>query len=113
MTIQKLNSKDKRYVYFYECILKDFDLSIAEGYLLLLIYSLSRTDDGCYASKKYLADRLNVSETTIFHLINNLVKKGLLIKIGFSGFRTSRYDPSFEVEEYIKKLKDVDINSIT
>lgn len=105
-----MNSKDKRYVYFYECILKDFNLSISEGYLLLLIYSLSRTSDGCYASKKFLADKLNVSETTIFSLLGKLIKKGLLIKSGYSSFRTSRYNPSDEIVEYLKKLKEVDVN---
>jgi len=105
-----MNSKDKRYIYFYECILKDFNLSVSEGYLLLLIYSLSRTGDGCYASKKYLADRLNVSETTIFSLLGKLIRKGLLAKSGYSSFRTSRYNPSNGIVEYLKKLKEVDID---
>lgn len=103
-------SKSKKYIYFYISILKDFGISVTEGFLLLLINSLSRQSKTCYASKNYLAKILNVSESTIFFLINKLIKKGLLIKDGYSKHGTSQYKPSEEVAEYMEKLREIDLD---
>jgi len=102
-----MNSRDKRFVYFYWSILKYFGLNPSEGLLALLIYGLSRKEGYCHASKKYLSNMMNVSEATIFSLINRLVRNGLIIKDGFSEYKTSCYKPSEKFSEYIKILKEV------
>ncbi len=105
-----MSSKEKRYIYFYWSILKYFNLSPAEGLLILLIYSLSFKEGYCYASKKYLSNMMNVSEATIFSLINKLIKRLLLIKDGYSGNKTSCYNPTEKFLEYMKILKEVNLD---
>lgn len=104
----KLNSK--KYIYFYISILNDFDLSIVEGFLILLIYSLSRQKGYCYASKKYLSKMMNMSEVSVFNLIKKLTTKKLLFKTGYTENKNSCYSLADSITSYIKKLKEINID---
>lgn len=59
-------------------------LSFLEVILLAEIDSLAK-DEGCYASNKYFAEFLGVSETYVSKAISSLAKKGLVYQDAFNG----------------------------
>lgn len=102
-----MNSKaGKTYITVYWITLERFNLKSAEACLLFLIKGLSRNKD-CYASKNFLAKRLNISEATIYSLIRKLIKKGLLEKHGFSEYGTMHLATTEKFNEHLKLLKEI------
>lgn len=62
------------------------ELSIKEAWLLAVIDSLVHPNGSdCFASNKYLANRLGLSEERIRKMISNLKKQKLLIQTAFDG----------------------------
>jgi DNA-binding Lrp family transcriptional regulator len=61
------------------------ELSWSEKILLAEIDSLNNNGDGCFASNKYFAKFLNLTEQVVANNISKLRKKGLIIDIKFDG----------------------------
>ncbi len=82
---EKIKIKDKRarYAKVWLTLLIEFNLSPSEGLFLCLIHDLSRktVTGGCEASKKYLADSINVTPPTINNHINFLISIDLIEKL--------------------------------
>lgn len=100
---------DKYYIYFYWGALNEFDLSLSEGLLISLIATLSHKFGYCYASKKFLAKRLRLSQPTIFKCQKNLFEKELIKKVGISEYGVIYLSPTEKFNSYIKNFKGVDI----
>ena len=67
-------------------ILERKDISIFEKLLLSWIDSLFDIGrSGCFASNKYLADKLGVKENTVAKAITHLRKQGLIEDVSFNG----------------------------
>lgn len=63
----------------------DDRLNALDKIILLEIDSLDSTDEGCYASNKYLSEFCQCTETKISTAINKLVKLGYLEVVKFDG----------------------------
>lgn len=63
-------------------IWEDKNLSWNERILLLEIDSFTTKDKDCF---KYIANLLNVSETTANKILSSLIEKGYVIKTAFDG----------------------------
>ena len=61
------------------------DLSWTEKIILVEIDSLDKDGAGCFASNKYLAKFLMLSEGSVANIIIKLIDRGYLIKKGFDG----------------------------
>lgn len=61
------------------------ELSMLDKILLVEIDSLDRTERGCYASNKYLAEFCGCSESAVSKSISKLTKLGLLFCQNFDG----------------------------
>lgn len=68
-------------------IWEDKNLSWNERILLLEIDSFTTKDKDCFISNEYIANLLNVSETTANKILSSLIKKGYVIKTAFDGRR--------------------------
>jgi|GEM_PF-798855 len=66
------------------------DLTHTEKFLMAEVDSLTGPEDPCYATASYLASRIQVSEVRANHLLADLHKRGLLVKISFDGVRVRR-----------------------
>lgn len=100
---------DKYYIYFYWGVLNKFNLSLKEGALVSLIAVLSIKKGYCFASKKFLGDRLKLSPPTVFKGLSILIEKGLIIKDGKSGSGVVCLRPTPMFKQYIETLKGIDI----
>lgn len=79
-----MNDKDEK-IYRYSIVFWDvaacFKLKPTESLLMALIYGFCKNKNGrCFATQKYMAERLNITETTINQTMNQLVNKGLIEK---------------------------------
>ena len=63
------------------------NLSWNERILLLEIDSFTTKDKDCFINNEYIANLLNVSETTANKILSSLIKKGYVIKTAFDGRR--------------------------
>ena len=61
------------------------DLTLSEKCIWSMIYSFSKTESGCFASNKYFAREVKVSEPTVQKNISNLKKLGLIKQVSFDG----------------------------
>ena len=68
-------------------IWEDKNLSWNERILLLEIDSFTTKDKDCFINNEYIANLLNVSETTANKILSSLIKKGYVIKTAFDGRR--------------------------
>lgn len=66
-------------------IWEDKNLSWNERILLLEIDSFTTKDKDCFTSNEYIANLLNVSETTANKILSSLIEKGYVIKTAFDG----------------------------
>ena len=66
-------------------IWEDKSLSWNERILLLEIDSFTTKDKDCFISNEYIANLLNVSETTANKILSSLIEKGYVIKTAFDG----------------------------
>jgi DNA-binding MarR family transcriptional regulator len=78
---------------------------------MYLVYSLSRQYGWCWASKRTLAQTLNLTEPTIYNLIKKLVLKGYLDRaaLNFKNKKRALLKPTDQWENYMKELGEVDI----
>jgi predicted transcriptional regulator len=69
-----------------------FGITNNEYILCSIIHKLSFKTGLCYASKKYLAEQVNVTEQGLYKMLNRLIEKGLIIKQeGTSFLKASDY----------------------
>lgn len=61
------------------------DLTWNEKILLLDIDSYTSKNKDCFFSNKYIADLLDVNETTANKILSSLIKKGYVVKTKFDG----------------------------
>ena|SRR3989344_405240 len=71
---------EKTFYRLWWITISTFGLTPTEALLMFLVDSLSKNRGWCYASKKTLADLLNVTEPTIYNAQKKLIDKGLLLK---------------------------------
>ena len=100
-----LKKSKKSYERVYWSVLTEFNLTPSEFVLLFLIRGLSKKPGASYASKKFLAERLNLTPVTIFTLINKLVEKGLMEKTGKTDLGTGALTTTDKFDSYINSLK--------
>lgn len=55
-------------------------LSVTESALLSLIKSLSKKRGYCFASNKAICDTLNVSDRTLYRMLEKLEEKGFIMR---------------------------------
>ena len=77
--------RDFKGVWIQKEILLDDRLNTIDKIILMEIDSLDATEEGCYASNKYLSEFCKCTETTISTSISKLVKLGYLEIIKFDG----------------------------
>jgi len=65
----------------------DGELTPTDMMLLSMIFAMSKGENGCYASREYLASKLGVSVDHTKRLISKYRKMGIIIDIGFDGRR--------------------------
>ena len=63
----------------------DERLNTIDKVILLEIDSLDISEDGCYASNKYLADFCQCAETSVSNSISKLIKLGYVEVLKFDG----------------------------
>jgi len=63
------------------------ELTPTDVMLLSMIFAMSKGDEGCYASREYLAEKLGMSEGTVKNLIGKYRKMELIEDLGFDGRR--------------------------
>lgn len=66
-------------LYIPSFLIEDKELSITEKFLMGIIEALTKKKGYCYATNKFLAEKLNVEPTYISRLISKLTKLGYLI----------------------------------
>lgn len=104
-----MRNSSKAYESFYWGSPKKFDLTPCESLALFLIKGLSKKSGKCYASKKYLAETLNISQPTIFNTINNLINKGLIEKLYKNTNGVMLIKPTNYFNDYIESLKGIGV----
>lgn len=109
MMISKLRKSDKTYEPAYWGALRKFNLKPSEFLVLFLIRGLTKKTGKCYASKKFLAERLNISQPTVFSGINKLIRIGLIEKCGKSQYGTESLQITTRFEVYLESLKGLDV----
>lgn len=91
---------------FYWNVLKEFHLSPIEGLLLTLVDGLSHNKyRTCYASRRRLAEYLNVSETAVYDLIDRLVRRNLLVRGRRTHLKTMALNVSGEFYDFLQSQK--------
>jgi hypothetical protein len=92
-------NRDFKGVWIPKEIWLNTDLSIIEKVLLVEIDSLDNSDRGCFASNKYLAKFVQLSEGRVANIISDLKKRKFLIQVFFDGrnrgLRISKSESSF------------------
>ena len=78
------------------------ELSITERFLIAEINRLDLTE-GCRETNKYFAEFLNLTQSRISVIINNLVKRGFL-------YSTIKYKDNKEVENRILSVNKTILN---
>jgi len=102
----------KGYTPFYWDVPEKFNLNPTEALLLTYIKNFTRGKRGyCYASKKYLAETLNVDPSTIFKALNTLEEKQLIVREFDSTFRSGKIYVCAIYDEFIEE-KDVEIREL-
>ena len=100
----------------------DERLNTIDKIILLEIDSLDATEEGCYASNKYLAEFCKCTETTISTSISKLIKLEYLELVKFDGRKRYLKSSLSKIENQtlknlkadFKKFKDINIdNNIT
>ena len=77
-------------VFIYDDIITNLKLSDLDVRLWLLLAKLSRKHGECFATARYLGEKLGVTRMTIFRSLKNLEKQGYLLRKRKSG-KTSTY----------------------
>jgi len=79
-------------------------LSVTESALLSLIKSLSKKKGYCFASNKAICGTLNISDRTLYRLLNKLEERGFIERdtrsIGIGKERRIRLNSSANVVDY-------------
>lgn len=69
-----------RYITILFDVRDNFGITNNEYILCSVIHKLSLKTGFCYASKKYLAEQVNVTEQGLYKMLNRLIEKGLIIR---------------------------------
>ena len=64
---------------------KDRKLSLKEAVLLAVVDSLSKSNEGCFASNEYLGEMIRLSAVKTSEAISKLKGLGLIVQTGFDG----------------------------
>jgi len=78
-----------------EVLLND-EFTYGEKFVLGLIFNLDRPPRHCYASNKYLAQKLNISMRSLENILARLYKKGWVKMKGQGIDRVLIYTPPYE-----------------
>jgi len=91
-----------RFTYVIHTIREKYDLTMNEYAIADSISKLQRLNAGglCYASKEYLSSFINLSRRATINILNKLVEKGLVVRIGGDLRTTEKWDRNFEDSEY-------------
>lgn len=112
------NQRDFKGVWIPKEIWLDKRLNMLEKGILTEIDSLDNSENGCFASNKYLAEFCQCSETKVSTAISKLIKIGYIYIQSFDGrtrilkSRLSNFErqPLKNLNADIKNLKDNNIN---
>ena len=90
-----------RFTYVVHTVREKYDLTMNEYAIADSITKLQRLNANnlCYASKDYLGNFINLERRTAINLINKLVEKGLVVRIGGALRTTEKWDRNFEDSE--------------
>ena len=75
----------KRGVWIPEQILHDDRLTATEKIILSVIISLDQSQDGCWASNKYIAKHCHCSVSKVSAAVSKMLKRGYLKAVRFDG----------------------------
>ena len=78
-------NRDFKGVWIPKEIWLNTDLSIIEKVLLVEIDSLDNSDRGCFASNEYLAKFVQLSESSVAHIISDLKKREYIVVVFTDG----------------------------
>lgn len=112
-------TRDFKGVWIPKEIWLDDRLNTIDKIVLLEIDSLDTTEEGCYASNKYLANFCKCTETTVSTSINKLIKLDYLELIKFDGRKRYLKSRVTKIERQtlknlkadFKKFKDINIDN--
>jgi len=68
-------------------MLMDGEITSTDLVLLSMIFAMSKGDEGCYASREYLAEKLGMSVSHVKNSIARYRKMGLIVNLEFDGRR--------------------------
>lgn len=68
------------YTTIHSNLLRKYNLTIAEYYLVDLVSRLSKRTGTCYATRQWLAHEMNITKDGLLKLVDRLVAKGFLFK---------------------------------
>ena len=90
-----------RFTYVVHTIREKYGLTMNEYAIADSIAKLQRLNAGglCYASKDYLSSFINISRRATINVINKLVEKGLVVRIGGDLKTTEKWNQNFEDSE--------------
>lgn len=93
-------------------------LNHTHGAVFSIVYSLQKSKRKCFASNKYIADCLGLTQTWVSKCISDLVEEGFLIVIVRKGYkRTIKINPQYQIicknevkqyREYMEKYKNTE-----
>ena len=100
MTTEK--NDNNRFTHVDHTIREKYDLTMNEYAIADSIYKLQGMNAGalCYASKEYLSSFINLSRRATINILNKLVEKGLVVRLGGDLRTTEKWDRNFEDSEY-------------
>ena len=112
-------TRDFKGVWIPKEIWLDERLNTIDKIILIEIDSLDSTEEGCFASNKYLADFCQCTETTISTSINKLIKLEYLKLLKFDGRKRYLKSSLKKIERQtlknlkadFKKFKDINIDN--
>ena len=97
----KAKNDKTRFTHVDHTIREKYDLTMNAYAIADSIAKLQRLNAGglCYASKNYLGKFINLSRKTVINILNKLVEKGLVVRLGGNLRTTEKWDRNFEDSE--------------
>lgn len=90
-------------IFIYDDLITNLNLSHLDVRMWLLLAKLSRKHGECFATVRYLSEKLGVSQMTAFRSLKNLEREGYLLRKRKPGKATSYQAMSKERGLVIKK----------
>ena len=97
----KAKNDKTRFTHVDHTIREKYDLTMNQYAIADSIAKLQRlNEDGiCYASNEYLGGFINITRRATINIINKLVEKGLVVRIGVDLRTTEKWDRNFKKSE--------------